>query len=328
MSARFPLCVVASGALAVLAISGCASPPSAGGPPAQLAVEVLGGQPSVPQWLPATPPRVELVLDATPSMRRARIDGANGFEAARAVAVRALRDLPADTRVSLHVVGGPDGNALCTEGAGGMSSARGLPEVLAEGAERTTERSEASLAGALAQLAGSLATRGDTPRARIVVVSDLSQDCGGNLCVAARRLVAGGASFDWVLIGDGPAPGCLAALAPPAGPPRAIAAQPRPMPPRFSVTPRDAMIAGGAIAAQARVEGVADGTPIVVPSGLAFVGVDLAPPASFGPVALQPETQHRLRVVDFPSASPPAREWQIDALDERAAPRAPGSVGP
>lgn len=153
-----------------------------------------------------------------------------------------------------------------------------------------------------------------------MVVSDLVQECGGDVCAAATRLVAGGASIDWVLVGDEPAPGCLEEIGAGAGPPRAIAQQPRQTPANFNVTPRNAMLAGGETAARARQYGVADGIQITVSSGLAFVGVDLVPPASFGPVALQPGVRHRLRIVDFPTASPPAREWQIDPIGNVAAP--------
>lgn len=303
-------------ALAALAALGtaCATAPGSGGPPGTLAVEVLGGQPSVPEWLPATAPRVEVVLDATPSMSRARVDGVRGFEAARAAAQRTLEDLPPATRASFHLVGGPDRGNDCSDESRALLSVSSPPVVLADDARRSPQRGEASLADALGRLGDSLEASAETPRARIVVFSDLSPDCGGDLCAEAARLVAAGASFDWVVIGDEPVPACLEAIAADTGPPRPLASQALPTPPRFVVTPRNAMLSGGEVAARARVEGVADGTAIPVPSGLAFVGVDLLPPATFGPVAIEAGRSYRLRVVEFPSASPPAREWQIDPV--------------
>jgi len=311
------------GALAAAAAA-CATAPGSGGPPGTLAVEVLGGQPSLPEWLPATTPRVEIVLDATPSMTRARVDGIRGFEAARAAAARTLDDLPADTRATFHLVGGPDRSESCTDELGALVSEPGPPVVLADDARGAPRRGEASLPDALGRLADTLEASGETPRARIVVFTDLAQDCGGDLCAATTRLVAGGASFDWVLVGDEPLPSCLEDVALDAAPPRPLAAQPLPTPPRFSVIPRDAMLVGGETAARARVEGVADGTAIGVPSGLAFVGIDLSPPANFGPVAIEAGGHYRVRVVEFPSASPPAREWQIDPVAGGPAPAAAG----
>lgn len=317
--------VGAAAVASLAAVSSCASPPAAGGPPAQLAVEVLGGLPSVPEWLPATPPRVEVVLDATPSMRHTRVEGVSGFEAARALAARTLRELPLGTRASFHLVGGPERSDACGEASRALISEGGFPDTLADDARRAQSRGEASLGDALQRLGDDLDAAGETARARIVVVSDLAPDCGGDLCAAAARLVSGGASLDWVLVGDAPAPSCLDTIGAGPGPPGPIAQQPYAAPANISVTPRNAMLAGGEEALRARQYGVADGIPITVPAGLAFVGVDLVPPASFGPVALEPGRRHRLRVVDFPAASPPAREWQIDSLGSVAAPSSEGA---
>ncbi|HVP29979.1 MAG TPA: hypothetical protein VMW35_12570 [Myxococcota bacterium] len=304
--------------VALSLLAACATPSRSAGPPGLLAVEVLSGQPSIPSWQPATPPRVEVVLDTTPSMTRTRVDGTQGLVAARAAAARTLRDLPPDTRATLHLVGGPRRGTTCSDLPGALVSESAPPAVLAADAASAPERGEDSLSASLGRLADSLEGAGETPRARIVVFSDLSSDCGEDLCAAASRLVDAGATIDWVVVGGDGLPGCLEALDGGAEPPRPIASQARSAPPRVSVTPRDAMLVGGEVAAAARVEGVGDGVAAPYPSGLAFVGIDLSPPLTVGPVAIAPDARQRLRVVDFQNASPPVREWQIDL--ESAAP--------
>jgi hypothetical protein len=95
--------------------------------------------------------------------------------------------------------------------------------------------------------------------------------------------------------------------------PTPIALQGRLAPPRVRVVPAAAFVAGGIVAERAAVIGTADGTPFSAPGGEVFVRIELTPPQSIGPIMLAPGATHRLRVLDFPAASPPVREWHLDS---------------
>ena len=99
----------------------------------------------------------------------------------------------------------------------------------------------------------------------------------------------------------------------------------RPGPVRFWVESADAdePTGEGVLAA-----GRADGAPRTLLSGRAYVHVELDPPARFGPIDLAPNTETRLRILDFPGLVPPVREWswrtgKIFLLQDRPADRAP-----
>jgi hypothetical protein len=77
--------------------------------------------------------------------------------------------------------------------------------------------------------------------------------------------------------------------------------------------PSAAFVAGGVAAERAAVIGTADGTAFSVPGGEVFVRIELTPAYAIGPIVLAPGATHRLRVLDFPAASPPAREWRLDS---------------
>jgi hypothetical protein len=168
---------------------------------------------------------------------------------------------------------------------------------------------------ALAELRGVLAQTGELARSRVVVFSDLGEECGGDLCTAAGLLLDGGARLDLVALGGAEAPACLAELAPAAAP----VATPRVEPPGFRIVAydpspeREALVLG---------QGVADGERLRVPPGPVTVLLGFDPPSLIGPLVLSPGAWTRIRVVEFPALEPPVREWawSTQALPPEAAP--------
>jgi hypothetical protein len=282
-----------------LALAACARPrPVAGPEPARVSVEVARGA-----LAPAAPtPRIMILLDATTSMRARASGNVTRFDAARAQAGEVLTTLPSDYRVSVEAIGGND-HTECgapelvigpISGAEGASAASALQELSAEG--------EASLAEALRDLTLDLKAELAADGARVVVFTDLEDACGGDLCAAVSGLVNAGASLDLVVLGERPTPTCVTALnakgtVPPAQTPAPI---------RFRVVP----------AVGSPVVGVSGSTPVSVPAGSARVEVALTPPLEVGPLTLSPGGLVRVRVLDFPDASPPVREWSLEVVGD------------
>jgi len=315
-----------SARLAALALGAllfsCATP----GPPprARIAVELLQGFPASASPRPEDfdPPgeHVVVLVDATTSMQAA--DDAARESHARAAAAAASRLLGAL---------GPDASVdVWTLGAGGeecVPARRGLPSVSADGA------AEGSLAAALDAIATQLeiapadgATGLSAPRTRIAVFTDLGDECGGDLCGAVGRLVAEGARLELSIFGEGAPPPCFAELAivDTSAPPEYVRAR-RSGPARFWVEAAGAQqrIGEGVLAA-----GRADGDPRTVPAGRAYVYVELDVPTRFGPVDLAPDTETRLRILDFPGLRPAVREWSWKTRDVSPPPETPASIAP
>jgi hypothetical protein len=159
---------------------------------------------------------------------------------------------------------------------------------------------EASLADAIDGLAAGFG-EGDGPRSsRLIVLTDLSGDCGGSLCGALAGVVAQGARVELVVFGESRIPACVGDLEVARAWPLAAAAVP------FRVE------SSGAAAATA---GIADGRAVSIPAGSVQIVVDLDPPEVFGPVEIPPGTEGRLRILDFPRLEPPVRErtWNVGA---------------
>jgi hypothetical protein len=304
--------VVSSLVLGALALS-CASP--ARGPQARLAVEVLAGLPRVPAWEAAAPSRVELLIDVRPSVTYRRVGRAAALDAVRASASQLLGALPTDTPVTLHALGAGRG-ASCEAASALADPLYGTAGEIAPAVMRAAPRTGASLADGLRRVADTIARERRGPGARVVAISDLAPECGGDPCEAARALVATGATLELVAIGEAPAPECIAALAAPASPPAAFADVVPLTAPRFRATPARPGARPGA-----PVEGVAGGEAIELPAGVARVDVALEPPLVVPELALVGGALHRLRILDFPSASPPVREWTLEteaAAEEEA----------
>jgi hypothetical protein len=140
---------------------------------------------------------------------------------------------------------------------------------------------------------------------RIVVFTDLGNECGGDVCAAATRLIEGGARLDVVAIGDARVPACL----------REPSGLAETLPPseeadrtvhfRIEVEDPEPMVAGCSDAG---------GLPVAVPPGPGTVVVELDPPLRVG-AHFASGRRHVLQVLDFPSLDPPRRHWRWLPVD-------------
>lgn len=294
---------------AALALACASEPPPAPEPAqpavsatAELSVDIWSGFARVPVTVLPHVPRVVLVLDVTDSMRASAPGGPPRYAAAAEEAVRLVETLPGGTDLRVDVLGlrrrGRCGGA--TTVAGG--AVRRLRPGLAARLREVKPAGEGSLAGTLDALAHE--GLGDT---RVVAISDLGDECGGDLCTAAAAVVAAGGRLEVVVLGDAAEPACLADLSPP-GEPRAAAAA-APEPPAFRV---QAHYVGSPRRGPTLARGTADGRPVRVPAGPVLVVVELNPPAYVGPMELAEGTRTRIRMLDFPTLRPPVREWRWD----------------
>jgi len=305
----------------LLALAACATP--APGPESELEVEVLGGLPRVPAWEPAAPARIELVLDARAGLSQRRVGRTDAAQAVVAGARQLLDVLPPDVPVTLHALGAGGGED-CDAASAVSDPLAGSPADVAAALAEARPAARASLPDALTRLADLLARGGRASRARVVVVTDLADDCGGDLCAASQALVDAGASLELLVVGDAETPICVAAAAAPAGPPAPLASAPILSAPRFRVIPLARRPSGVTVPRS----GVAGQGPVSAPAGLARIEVDLVPPLVIPEVALAPDARQRLRIVDFPSASPPVREWRLEPATGGAGAPAAASPGP
>ena len=181
----------------------------------------------------------------------------------------------------------PDGSVLVVELAGGrLSRVRpgGGVEVVAE-------------------LGGALRARGELAHSRVVVFSDLGDECGGDLCDAAEMLLDAGVRLDFVGLGAAAAPACFETLTAQEPPPDESL---RLRPPVFRIVAYDP---GPEREPFLLAEGRADGSRRRVPAGPVTVLVGFEPPSLIGPMVLSPGTWTHIRVVEFPGLDPPVREW-------------------
>ncbi len=269
----------------------CAAPP-----PARLRVEVLRGFPASAPEPAVSASRVEVLLDLTRSMREPTAAGPERFRAAQAAASRLVQELPDAAGLGLTVLGLEAGPA-CSEprrvaGPGSDATRAALAQKLG-GLE---PRGEGSLAAGLERVQQQLAQEGVRHGARVVAITDLGAECGGDLCAAAASLVAAGVPLDLMLLGEAPVPACLAGLAPV----QALAPGGTAMP-ALRVVSADAD--GPAV-----VTGRADGSVVLVPAGSANLVVELDPPLQLER-GFAPGADLRLRILDFPALDPPVREW-------------------
>lgn len=273
-------------------------------PPAQVAVEWMGGFAAPPDSAGEVPARVEILIDATTSMARATSAGAGRLEAARRAAARLVPALATASALGLHALQ-PEAVAACEpELRSWASPAGGGREALLAELRALETGGEASLAAGLAALRARLADERRLARSRVVVFSDLGGECGGDLCDELSQLVAGGARVDLVVLGPAQTPRCVERF-------EAIASwrsqgEER-APPRFRVE-----TLGSAGTRRVLARGRADGTPVHAPGGRAAIVVELEPELRVAPVVLAPGVVGRLRVLDFPALDPPAREWRFE----------------
>ncbi len=295
----------ARGLLVALLASACQAPPPLA-PPAEISIEILPGLAAREAPPEPEPERVEVLLDVTTSLR----DGPAGVEkllAARTAAARFVRGLPDTTALNVRTLGLIPGRSC--ETASLLAPRRGAHAhaALAAQIESLAPVGEGSLAVALAELRGVLASAGSLEHSRVVVFSDLGSECGGDLCTAAELLLDAGARLDFVVLGDAKAPACFGALvsserwrqAPVLDAPdyRIVAYDPSPGRVPFVLA-----------------EGRANATRQRLPAGPVMVELGLDPPARIGPLVLSPGTLTRMRVVEFPALQPPVREWTWTTL--------------
>jgi hypothetical protein len=312
--------------LAATAAFGCASPAPLPvftalqevPPEARLSVELVQGFSGRPVSAPAAPERVEVLIDVTSSMEAATEPGPGRHVAARRAAARLVTALPRDSFVALHalgVAGGDECNPAFRTGHSGPGEARA--DLVAR-IEELRPAGEASLAKAVDGLRFYLTAMETLARSRVVILSDLGEECGGDLCEELTRMVAGGARVELVVFGETRLPSCIEDFEI-AGAWRVDAEVP------VMHFRAEAVAAAADGVPSATAVGRVGGEPVAIPAGSVRVLVGFDPPAAFGPVDLAPGTTTRLRILDFPALDPPVREW-IWEIEEGAATGADGSI--
>ena len=299
----------ASPATLVLWLCGCSwlTPtevelPPPGPPPAAaaLSVEVWRGFARLPAVAPPETLYVDLVLDVTDSMRTADSGHPLRYYGAREAAARLVERLPDEAKLDVHALGlarkRPCGDATRVA-SGPVSQLRGP---LARKLRRLGPAGEGSLATTLTAIAGSRSAAGE--ETRVVAFTDLDESCGDDLCAAAELLVASGGQLELVIFGPAQPPACLAALT----------ASPAPVAAGVEPPAHVAFRLEGLETAEALAAGRADGRVVEVPSGPAMLVLETTPPVTMGPLALEPDTRTRVRLIDFPTFQPPVREWHVD----------------
>lgn len=273
------------------------TPPVTPAPTAALSVEVWQGFARLPAVALPDAPRVELVLDVTDSMGASDSDRLLYLYGAREAAAQLVTRLPDEASLDVHVMGltrgSPCGEA--TRVASGPVSQLKVP--LARKLRRLRPAGESSLAETLKAIARSRSEAEE--ETRVVAFTDLEESCGGDLCAAAEALIASGGALELVIFGAAEAPVCLAALSASPAAPSDEAEPPKPLAFRLETPGR----------AEALAAGRADGRPVEVPSGAATLVLETSPPLELEPVALEPGTRTRVRLLDFPTAQPPVHEW-------------------
>jgi hypothetical protein len=142
----------------------------------------------------------------------------------------------------------------------------------------------------------------------------------------ASHLVEVGAQLDLTLFGDASVPHCLVELQLGESflPPMRVEDR-RPGPASFWVeSANDEEPAGVGVLAAGRT----DGSPRTLFAGRAYIHVELDRPTRFGPIDLAPDTETRLRILDFPGLVPAVREWSWQTRDISPAPRSPAPTAP
>lgn len=283
---------IALATLAVAGFSACVAPTP---PPAQVTVSLLGGNAAS---APLEPSRVAVVLDAGASMAQLSEFGPSHWIGARRGAERLIGSLPPETRVDLFLVGG-DRSSGCEALVPGLVGADAVATQLA----RATPSGRAPLVATLEQLAASLDE--DTGLSRAVVFTNLSDECGGDLCAVAQHLAARDVRLDLVVIGDATPPECLAAVSY-----RDLASAPSGWASERSVPFH---VNSPSLAPGMHLCGESSAHPLPVPAGLASVMVQLDPPLRVER-RFAPGSRWQLEVLDFPQLDPPVREWRWQEL--------------
>ncbi len=148
-------------------------------------------------------PRIELVLDASGSMRR-RIDGKTMMTSAKEVLVDAIRRLPATAEVALRVYG----QHIAEGKAGACDDSELVAPFAALDRNALITRVNAVNALGVTPIARSIAAAGadlagDPRPSMIIVVTDGEESCGGDPAAAVAALRAKGLPVTVNLVGFG-----------------------------------------------------------------------------------------------------------------------------
>lgn len=302
---------------------GCAVPPT---PPAYLRVEVDRGR-DLSAPLPGEG-QLHVVLDLSTSVREMKpVENEPTWQAAARNAARAvLGNAPAGTQASLRVLGLASASPTSCTTPIPVGGSDGRAEDLDRLIPELGGASESSLAAALLQLYPEVPR--PEPVGRVVIVSDFANDCESRTaaCESAAQLIDAGAEIDLVAVGGDPIPACWAQLAPRTGA-IDVAAGPAP---RVRVEWREQRVRSSGLASASKASDRSAVVPprgrVQVPAGAVRVIVDLDPPEIVGPLMLPAGVETRVRVLDFPSLSPPVREVFVDTVGSVV--QAPVSTNP
>jgi hypothetical protein len=298
---------------AVLAAAGaltCASDPGPPGEFARVTVEVLRGFSREDVEPRETTAPVVLLLDATRSMLSPTRQGASHYVAAQRAATRFANDLPSQRAMWLYALGSADAPDCQHLLRGSRAPTAAAREPIVEEIRSVQPQGEGGLAAALESVRDELWRADALMGARVVVFSDLVPACGGDVCAAAAKLLAGGARLDVVAIGDTQAPACLRE---PTGLAESLTPPPttdRPVHYRLEVAKPEPMVIGCS---------EVGGLPIAAPAGRGTIVVELDPPLRVE-ATFAAGRRHVLQVIDFPALDPATRHWRwVDAQSAAAA---------
>jgi len=287
-------------AIAAFGWLACASGPGLPSDYTRVSVEVLRGFSPEDVAPHETTAPVVLLLDATRSMLEPTQQGASHFLAAQRAATRFANGLPSQRAMWLYALGASDGPDCLPVSRGTRATTAAARGSLVEEILNMQPRGEGGLAAALESLRAELMRADSLMGARVVVFSDLVPACGGDMCAAAAKLLAGGARLDVVAIGDAEVPACLkepTGLAETMNPPPTAD---RSVHYRLELATPEPMIVGCS---------EVGGPPIAAPAGRGTVVVELDPPLRVD-ATFAPGRHHVLQVIDFPALDPATRHWR------------------
>jgi len=300
-------------ALAVAASATClwscaGGPPGATGPQASVAVDVYGGIGGPKPAATRPPRRLHVLMDVTASMQELSPAGESHLNAARGEAAQLLYGLREGTEIAVTAFGSQESDACVGAERVFAAAAPERREPVVQRIQDLPSLSEGSLAEALTEVEHDLVADGAATRSRVVVFSDLDGSCGGDLCAAARSLVATGAWLEIVTLGNAVAPSCLADLRPSIDRPTATGFFLPVKPPTFRVV----RARSGRERPKVLGEGNAGEGPVAVAAGMVTVVLDLDPPEEIGPFLLEPGEFARVRLLDSFDAAMPTRVWRVE----------------
>jgi VWFA-related protein len=158
---------------------------------------------SVGERIPAlSPPKFELVLDASGSMKRKVADGRTRMDIAKEVLQDIVKEIPEGVEVALRVFGhrvteGQPGDCADTELLVAMGPVN--KTVLARKIESIRALGTTLIAHTLEQLAGDFAGTGDDQF--VVLVTDGEEECRDDLLKTVRRLKDSGLNMNLSIVG-------------------------------------------------------------------------------------------------------------------------------